>query len=144
MDGVVVKLVEEEAELEAAIALRFRVFVAEQSIPPEEELDEADATAIHAIAIVDEKVVGTGRLLCLEDAQSQIGRMAVDASCRRKGVGSRILEFLEESARARGMRDCVLHAQEYVKSFYSAHGYREDGPPYLEVNIPHVVMRKEL
>ena len=50
-DEVVVKLVETEEELEGAISVRFRVFVAEQSVPPEEELDDADATATHAIAI---------------------------------------------------------------------------------------------
>ena len=42
------------------------------------------------------------------------------------------------------MNRCVLHAQEYVKSFYAAHGYREHGDPFLEVNILHVEMRKTL
>ena len=60
VEELVVKLVENEDEFEGAIAVRFRVFVAEQSIPPEEELDEDDATAIHAIALVHGQVVGTG------------------------------------------------------------------------------------
>jgi predicted GNAT family N-acyltransferase len=38
----------------------------------------------------------------------------------------------------------VLHAQEYVKSFYASHGYVEHGEVFLEVNIPHIEMRKEL
>jgi predicted GNAT family N-acyltransferase len=144
MDGVVVKLVESESELDAAIQVRFRVFVSEQAVPPEEELDEADATATHAIALFQGQVVGTGRLLNQETATAQIGRMAVDVAWRRKGIGGLILEFLEESARTEGKRHSMLHAQEYIKSFYAAHGYREHGDSFLEVDIPHIEMRKDL
>jgi predicted GNAT family N-acyltransferase len=76
VEELVVKLVENEDEFEGAIAVRFRVFVAEQSIPPEEELDEDDATAIHAIALVHGQVVGTGRLVSRDDGDGQVGRMA--------------------------------------------------------------------
>ena len=144
MEGVVVKLVETELELEAAIQVRFRVFVSEQAVPPEEELDEVDATATHVIALFQGQVVGTGRLQRPEDDTAQIGRMAVDTAWRRKGIGGRILEFLEETARTEGLRRSVLHAQEYVKSFYAAHGYREHGDTFLEVDIPHIEMRKDL
>jgi predicted GNAT family N-acyltransferase len=144
MEGVVLKLVRRRSELEAAIELRFRVFVAEQSVPPEEELDEADATAIHAVALYQGQVVGTGRLVDRDGGLAQIGRMAVEAAWRRRGIGGQILGFLEEEARALGMRRCMLHAQEYVKSFYAAHGYRELGDTFLEAGIRHVEMRKEL
>ncbi len=144
MDGVVVKLVETEAELEAAIGVRFRVFVSEQAIPAEEELDEADATATHVIALYQGQVVGTGRLLDDEQGDAHIGRMAVEQAWRRKGIGAQILAFLEEEARARGRSLCILHAQEYVKSFYAAHGYQEHGDTFLEVDIPHIEMRKTL
>ena len=144
MEELVVKLVENEDEFEGAIAVRFRVFVAEQSIPPEEELDEEDATAIHAIALMHGQVVGTGRLVSREDGDGQVGRMAVDQPWRQQGIGGRILLFLEDEARSLGMARCVLHAQEYVKGFYAARGYREHGESFLEVDIPHVEMHKEL
>ena len=124
--------------------MRFRVFVAEQSIPPEEELDEDDATAAHAIALVHGQVVGTGRLASRDDGDGQVGRMAVDQPWRRRGVGGQILMFLEDEARNLGMARCVSHAQEQVKSFYAAHGYQEYGETFLEVNILHVEMHKEL
>ena len=143
-DDVVVKLVETEAELEGAIGVRFRVFVAEQSVPPEEELDAADATATHAIAISQDRVIGTGRLIVQDQSTAVIGRMAVDLEWRRHGVGGRILTFLEQEARSRGLRRSLLHAQEYVKSFYASHGYAEHGDVFLEVGIPHVEMRKGL
>ena len=144
MDEIVVKQVENESEMELAVAVRFRVFVSEQSIPLEEELDEADATATHAIAMHGDLAVGAGRLVLRENGYAQIGRMAVDKEWRRKGVGGLILGFLEASARAQGSTQSLLHAQEYVKGFYAAHGYREHGDVFLEVDIPHVEMRKQL
>ena len=144
MPEVLVKRVESEAEMEGAIGVRFRVFVSEQAVPPEEELDEADATATHAIALSGNTIIGTGRLLHRDDTTAIIGRMAVDREWRRRGVGGQILLFLEEEARAQGLRESVLHAQEYVKSFYAAHGYAEYGDVFLEVNIPHIEMRKRL
>ena len=141
-EELVVKISETEEERDGAVAVRLRVFVAEQQIPAEEELDEADATALHAVAMDNGRVVGTGRLIDLGEGQGQIGRMAVDQEYRRLGTGGRILLFLEEQGRSRGMTGFVLHAQEYVKSFYAGHGYVEHGDVFLEVDIPHVEMRK--
>ena len=150
MDDVVVKLVETEAELEGAINVRMRVFVVEQQIPAEVELDEADATATHAVALYQGEVIGTGRLV-IEDGEAgsggpvgRIGRMAVDQTWRRQGVGGQILQFLEGEARARGLTRCILHAQEYVKDFYAGAGYQEQGSVFLEADIPHIEMWKEL
>jgi predicted GNAT family N-acyltransferase len=144
VDGLIVKLVENEDELAGAVSVRMRVFVVEQQIPAEEELDDADATATHAIALHQGQVVGTGRLIYREDSTAQIGRMAVDQPFRRQGIGGRILDFLEEEARSQGIHRCILHAQEYVKNFYAAHGYQEHGEIFLEVDIPHVEMHKDL
>ncbi len=142
MNDITVKLVQTEADMEAAIGVRFRVFVDEQSIPPEIELDEDDAIATHAIALEGGLAVGTGRAV-IRDGVARIGRMAVDRSHRRQGVGGLLLRFLEAEAKAQGATEYVLHAQEYVKSFYAAHGYTEHGEPFLEADIPHVEMRKE-
>ena len=144
MTPVELKLVETEAEMEAALAVRMRVFVAEQSVPAEEELDDEDATATHVIARHNELVVGTGRLLIRAEGPCQIGRMAVDQAWRRQGVGGQLLLYLEQEARSQGMSQVMLHAQEYVKGFYAAHGYLERGELFLEAGIPHIEMRKEI
>jgi predicted GNAT family N-acyltransferase len=144
LDEITVKVVETEAELNGAVNVRMRVFVAEQHIPPEEEMDDADATATHAIAMYAGRIIGTGRLLYLDDGGAQIGRMAVDRQYRRQGVGGRILAFLEEEARVQGVRNCLLHAQEYAKAFYAGFGYVEHGDLFLEAGISHVEMRKAL
>ena len=61
MSNITVKLVETEEDMEAAVSIRFRVFVDEQSVPAEIELDEYDAVATHAIALEDGQAIGTGR-----------------------------------------------------------------------------------
>ncbi len=144
MPSVELKLVETEAEMEAALAVRMRVFVAEQSVPAEEELDDEDATATHVIARHNELVIGTGRLLIRAEGTCQIGRMAVDQPWRRQGVGGQLLLYLEQEAHSQGMSQVMLHAQEYVKGFYAAHGYLERGESFLEAGIPHIEMRKEI
>ena len=141
MDSVTIKRVETEEDMEAAVGIRFRVFVDEQSVPPDIELDEFDAVATHAIALVDGVAVGTGRAI-IEGDSARIGRMAVDQAHRRGGVGGLILTFLEDEAREQGATEFVLHAQEYVKAFYAGHGYEEHGDTFMEAGIRHIEMRK--
>ncbi len=144
MEAVTVKLVETASEMEAAKAIRIRVFVHEQAVPIEEELDEADADAIHALALLGTLPVGTGRLLTLPNGEAQIGRMAVDLPHRRAGVGTLIMEKLEEEARRLGLAQAVLHAQTYVRDFYARQGYTEEGDLFMEAGIEHISMRKAL
>lgn len=141
MSEITVRLVETEEDMEAAVGIRFRVFVDEQSVPPEIELDEYDVVATHAVALLDGVAIGTGRAI-VEGGSARIGRMAVDLQHRRGGVGGLILRFLEEETKELGATEFVLHAQEYVKAFYAAHGYTEHGDMFMEAGIPHIEMRK--
>ena len=139
-----VRLVESDSEQRDALRVRNDVFVQEQKIPVEVEADEYDETAIHAIACLRGKPIGTGRVVLMENGFAKIGRMAVARPFRSRGVGGRILQLLECEAQARGAEWCFLYAQEYVKDFYAARGYRLHGEPFLEVDIPHVEMRKRI
>ena len=144
---IIVKTVENPAELEGAFALRIRVFVGEQGVPADIELDEADTAddTVHAVVVQDGVVIGTGRLLADVDGRGpHIGRMAVEQERRRDGIGGRVLQFLEDQGRALGYQQITLHAQEYVKSFYARHGYREVGESFMEAGIPHREMIKDL
>ena len=141
MSEITVKVVETEEDMEQAVGIRFRVFVDEQAVPPEIELDEYDAVATHALALQDGVAIGTGRVIVDGDS-ARIGRMAVDREHRRDGVGGLVLRFLEDEAREQGAGEFVLHAQEYVKAFYADHGYEEHGDTFMEAGILHVEMRK--
>ena len=124
-----------------ASAVRFEVFVQEQSVPPEIELDDDDAVSVHAVAYdASHRVLGTGRLL----PDGHIGRMAVRKIARGAGVGGQILDALIEQGHGDGHRMLVLHAQSHAKGFYEAHGFQADGDEFMEAGIPHVAMTREL
>ena len=121
--------------------LRFAIFVDEQNVPPGIELDELDASCVHAIAYdVDGKAIGTGRLL----PDGHIGRMAVVPEWRRRGVGAEILEALIAEARRRGRKEVVLSAQLQAAEFYRSAGFAAEGKVYEEAGILHQKMRKAL
>ena len=146
MSDVTIRLAQTEAERLQAYAIRVQVFVLEQRVPLAEEMDSEDPTATHAIAYLGGIAVGTGRLVLSAESGSEarIGRMAVLRAWRRKGLGARILQALEASARQKGASHITLHAQTYVKDFYASHGYVAEGPLFLEVGIEHLLMRKPL
>jgi predicted GNAT family N-acyltransferase len=123
-----------------AAPIRFAVFVEEQGVPRDIELDELDARCVHAVAFRDGNPVGTGRLL----PDGHIGRMAVLKHWRGHGIGSRILEKLVAQARARGDREVALSAQVHAVRFYRAHGFLEQGSEYEEAGIRHQAMRRAL
>ena len=132
-----IELGEWEAMRKWAEPIRFAVFVNEQKVPPEMELDAWDPGSVHAVAFDSTAAVGTGRLL----PDGHIGRMAVAHSARGGGVGSALLRALMGEARRRGHRFTVLSAQTHAIGFYRRHGYEVDGSEYLDAGIPHVDMR---
>ena len=144
MGSVSMRLVESADDFENALAVRLRVFVQEQSVPIEEEVDDQDNEAVHAIAELKGIIVATGRLILQQFPIVYIGRMAVDIDHRRHGIGGKLLIFLEDHARDIGGDKVILHAHEYVKSYYVSHGYEEQGKVFMEANVPHVLMSKDL
>ena len=139
-----IQLVDWPAAQAEAQRIRLTVFVDEQKVPPELEMDEHDAPSIHALAYWTDaasgKAVGTGRLLL----DGHIGRMAVLKEWRGRGVGQALLRALIEAGRRRGDRDLVLNSQVHALDFYAAEGFKAEGPVYDEAGIPHQVMRLKL
>ena len=125
-----------EAEAQAR-RIRFAVFVEEQGVPAELEMDDWDAQCVHALAFEGNEAVGTGRLL----PDGHVGRMAVLKSWRGRGVGAALLERLVMAARERGDREVLLSAQVHALGFYRAHGFSPCGEVYQEAGISHQAMR---
>ena len=141
---VEVRLARTAEERRLAYELRHRVFVVEQRVPVELERDEHDEGALHVVALEAGETVGTGRLVAQPGGVGRVGRMAVRADRRRRGVGERVLELLENLARERGLSEIELHAQAQVERFYLRAGYRAEGEHFDEAGIDHVLMRKRL
>jgi predicted GNAT family N-acyltransferase len=129
----------EQARAEAS-RIRFAVFVVEQGVPLEIELDEHDAECVHALAFDGAAAVGTGRLL----PDGHLGRMAVLREFRGRGVGSAILAKLIEAAAQRGDREVLLSAQVHALDFYRARGFSAEGEVYQDAGIAHQTMRRTL
>ena len=130
----------EKARAEAS-RIRFVVFVEEQRVPLEMELDELDPQCVHALAFSREGVpVATGRLL----PDAHFGRMAVLKAWRGQGIGGAILERLVAAAGARGEREVALSAQTHALDFYRRHQFKDEGDTYLDAGIPHRMMRRLL
>jgi predicted GNAT family N-acyltransferase len=125
-------------------ALRTRVFVEEQGVPPEIEQDDRDATAVHAVSRdATGRLVATGRLL-VDGERASIGRMAADPAVRGRGHGAAVLAELHRQAVLRGVREVELHAQVTARRFYERAGYTAVGEEYLEAGIAHVTMMRRL
>lgn len=122
-------------------ALREAVFIQEQQVPAEEEWDELDADSEHVLAYAnDGSVIGCGRLT----PEHKIGRMAVLADWRGRGVGAAMLGLLLQRARELGRESVSLHAQVSALEFYRKHGFEAFGEPFMEAGIEHRAMRRQL
>jgi predicted GNAT family N-acyltransferase len=130
---------------EPARRIRTEVFVEEQRVPLEMEWDEADETAVHAVAFNRiGQALATGRLLPADKGSAKIGRVATNKVLRGSGVGRGVMEALMDAARKRGDREIVLHAQRTAEHFYIGLGYEPRGEPFEEAGIPHIEMTRAL
>ncbi|MFI0978745.1 GNAT family N-acetyltransferase [Streptomyces sp. NPDC021093] len=141
-------------DLDACFAVRKEVFVVEQEVPAELEYDTYDDTAVHVLAIAEDGTpLGTGRLLYGADASARtgsgpevgsLGRLAVSGAARGLGIGAALVRGIEDAARTRGLTAVDLHAQTHALRFYERLGYAAYGPVFLDADIDHRAMRREL
>lgn len=129
-----------QADRPALERIRRAVFIEEQKVPESDEWDGEDAGSAHVLALLNREPVGTGRL----NPAGKIGRIAVIAGMRGRGIGAVILRHLLDEARRRGLRDPYLHAQLQALPFYEKLGFRSEGGVFDEAGIPHVRMRHAL
>jgi len=123
-------------EFERAFSIRVRVFVREQGVPREIELDSEDRRAIHYLAFIGDRAVGTTRVL-IQRGEAKIGRMAVLKSYRSRGIGRALLRRAVSLARKNDVKAIFLHAQVPVIGFYKKMGFRCVGRTFTEAGIPH-------
>ena len=120
-----------------AYSIRKRVFVEEQGVPEEMELDEFDLNARHALAYTDSECIGTARLVTLSESIGRIGRMAVLPKHRGHGIGKQLLGALLKACQSQGIKQIELHAQVSAILFYQQFGFITQGDMYDEAGIPH-------
>ena len=142
-----IKILESKEELNLGFALRIEVFVREQNVPLELELDEKDHSenTVHIGYFSDDKLIGVARLIDLDKDIIHIGRVAIDKDYRGKGIGRELIISCETTAKNILKREVTieLSAQIQAEKFYESLGYnRVNDTIYLDAGIEHVDMRK--
>ena len=144
-----IKILKSKEELNLGFALRIEVFVKEQKIPMELELDEKDNSenTIHIGYFNDNKLIGVARLIDLDKDVIHIGRVVIDKEYRGQGIGRELIIGCENIAQQILKRKIIieLSAQIQAENFYKSLGYnRVNDIIYLDAGIEHVDMRKEI
>jgi predicted GNAT family N-acyltransferase len=120
--------------------IRYQVFVDEQKVPIELEIDTDDPLAAHVLCLVDGQPVGTGRIIL----DGHIGRLAVLQAHRKQGYGNKILDHLELIAKENDLTQVFLNAQITAIPFYEKRGYTIISDVFDDAGIPHQTMQKTL
>ncbi len=145
MSGFQARPIETVQQMELALGIRRLVFIDEQGVPEEEEIDRFDGDprtvtdAVHVLVSRAVEPVATGRLLLDHppEERAHVGRVAVLASERRTGAGRAVMDWLAGRARELGRPGITLAAQEHAIGFYERLGYRARGPIFLDAGIDH-------
>jgi len=140
---ITVKRIETDADFDLAYSIRLEVFVKEQKVPVEIELDEYDKVATHVLALENGTPVGCGRVVFF-DEYAKIGRVAVLLSKRKSGVGKMVCEELIKIAREQNAKKVILHAQCVATEFYEKLGFTAEGEIFDDAGIDHISMVKML
>ena len=141
--AVTIVLAQTPAEIDLCFCIRKMVFVGEQGIPLELEMDAYDDAATHFLLRDGETPLATARLLD-KRGLAKIGRVAVLKDARGLGLGQRLMQAVLDEARRRGFSEAVLDSQTYAMPFYAHLGFAAEGKEFDDAGIPHFLMRRTL
>ncbi len=138
-----VEVVDNDRKLEDAFQVRTKVFVEEQNVPEEEEIDEFESESIHFVIYSDNhKAIGAARLRFVED-YGKVERVCILKEFRGTGAGKMLMQKLEHTGSERGCKKFVLYAQTHAEPFYQRLGYHTYSDIFMDAGIPHIAMKKE-
>lgn len=138
-----IQIAETDKQQEQAFHVRMMVFVEEQNVPAEEEIDAYDEEAIHFIGYQRTRPIAAGRLRFIDD-YGKLERICILKPKRGNSFGKQLMQRMEETLRSRGYSKAKLHAQTQAQGFYHRLGYQTISGEFLDAGIPHVTMEKEL
>ena len=144
-----IRVLKSEKDHSLGFKLRTEVFVNEQNVPKELELDEKDNSehTIHIGYFKDDKLIGVARLIDMDKDIIHIGRVAIDKNHRGEGIGYKLILGCEDIAKKVLNKDFTIElgAQLYAENFYKKLGYnRINNNIYIEAGIEHIDMRKTI
>lgn len=141
MSDISIEKADWQTDQHVLIGIRTRVFIDEQKVPVDMEIDGLDPECLHVKAISSSgNIIGTARLL----PNHYIGRMCVLKEYRHKGAGAAMLVYLIDFARQNGFRSLSLNAQISALPFYQRYGFKPDSEIFVEAGIKHKHMTLSL
>ncbi|RST75250.1 GNAT family N-acetyltransferase [Siminovitchia acidinfaciens] len=132
-----------EEQMQDAFNIRKKVFVGEQQVPIEIEIDEHEDNSAHFVLYDEEKPAGAGRFRIL-DGKGKVERICILPEYRGKGAGIQIMVDIEEYAKSLPVKELVLNSQSYAVPFYEKLGYSVVSDEFLDAGIPHRKMIKKI
>lgn len=130
-------------QLEDAYKVRQQVFVEEQGVPKELELDHLDQEAYHFVGYIEDKPVAAGRLRIVNN-YGKFERICVLKSFRGQSLGKELMRAMESKLVNASIHIAKLNAQTHAERFYQGLGYSTVSDIFLDANMPHITMEKEL
>ena len=140
---MIAKIAESPEELKAAYDIRRTVFVHEQNVPEELEIDDLEEYSTHFVVLDEDKPVGAGRFR-IKDGYGKIERICVLKEERGRKVGNVLMARIEDYARDINIKTSKLEAQVHAIPFYEKLGYKINSEEFMDAGIPHRLMEKSL
>ena len=137
--GIEIKLVKNKKELSDVFKIREVVFVKEQNVPRDIEMDEFDTNSKHFIVLYSNKPIGCARIRFI-GKMAKLERIALLKRYRGKGFGKIMMNYLIKYCKNKNVEEIVMNAQYYLKNYYDKFGFRPKGKTFMEAGIKHIEM----
>lgn len=138
---MIIRQADTEQTIKQAFQIRTTVFVKEQHVPLEEEMDHFEEEATHFVGVHDSRPIAASRLRFAED-YGKLERICILQQERGKSFGSQLITHMEEVIMQHGYQKAKLNAQTHAANFYQYLGYEIISDEFLDAGIPHVTMIK--
>lgn len=138
-----IRLATTSEDILKVMVVRGIVFIEEQQVDWEGEIDEFEDTSIHVLGEVGGQPVASGRLRLLPDGWAKLERIAVRPRWRGRGIARQIVRFLISEASVREARRLKMHAQVHLEDFYREFGFVREGAVFDECGIDHILMVRD-
>lgn len=130
-----------EQQLNDAFDIRKRVFVEEQHVDAEEEIDEFENESVHFVLYDENKAVGAGRFRII-NGKGKVERICILPTYRGKGAGKLVMDAIQDYAASQNIHLLKLNAQTHAIHFYEKLGYEIVSEEFIDAGIPHKTMEK--
>ena len=138
-NSIRIKLVRNKEDLDNVLRVRKAVFIKEQDVPEEIEIDEFDKTAKHIMVLYKNKPIGCARIRLI-NKKAKLERIAILKKYRGNGFGKILMDYLIDYCKNNNVKEIMMNSQYYLKDYYNKFGFKPRGKTFMEAGIKHIEM----